>query len=68
MDDDYDFDFYDELADGLVPAINRWFNDKELRIVVVEGYQGVGKSLYSLLCASDVYGTNNWNELKKYYV
>lgn len=67
-DNDDDLDFTDELSDGLVAAINRWYVNNELRIVIVEGYQGVGKSLYSLLVASEVYGTSNWNELKKYYV
>jgi len=68
MDQDYDFDFYDELKDGLVEAIRKWHKDNELRIVIVEGYQGVGKSVYSLLVASEIYETNNWNLLKKYYV
>jgi len=65
---DEDFDFYDELKDGLVEAIHKWQRDNELRIVIVEGYQGVGKSVYSLLVASEVYQTNSWSQLKKYYV
>lgn len=68
MNDDYDFDFYDELKDGLVEAIRRWYTNNELRIVIVEGYQGVGKSVYSLLVASEIYKTNSWSDLKKYYV
>ncbi|NIQ88079.1 MAG: hypothetical protein GWN93_02910 [Deltaproteobacteria bacterium] len=39
-----------------------------MRIIIVEGYQGVGKSLYSLLVASQVYNTNSWAKLKQYYV
>jgi len=65
---DYDYDFYQELQNGITNAINNWYENNELRIIIVEGYQGVGKSLYSLLIASEVYKTNNWNKLKKYYV
>jgi len=68
MENDFDIDFYDELKDGLVEAIRSWYRNNELRIVIVEGYQGVGKSVYSLLIASEVYGTNSWSELCKYYV
>jgi len=65
---DNDFDFYEELKNGLVDAINKWYHDNELRIVIVEGYQGIGKSVYSLLVASEVYKTVNWNKLRKFYV
>jgi len=65
---DYDYDFSEELTNGIVDAINNWYVNNELRIIIVEGYQGVGKSLYSLLIASEVYKTNSWNVLKKYYV
>jgi len=68
MDEDYDYDFAEELQSGIVEAINNWYDNNELRIIIVEGYQGVGKSLYSLLVASEVYKTNNWNKLKKYYI
>ena len=68
MTDEEDIDFYDELKNGLVPAIHNWHNNNELRIVIVEGYQGVGKSLYSLLVASEVYQTNSWEYLKRFYV
>lgn len=59
---------FNEFENGVVPAINNWFENNELRIVIVEGYQGVGKSLYTLLVASQVYNTNAWSTLKKYYV
>jgi len=67
-DDVYNIDYISELKDGLVPAIKLWHINNELRIVIVEGYQGMGKSLYSLLVASQVYNTTSWNILQKYYV
>jgi len=57
-----------EFSDGLIAAIKNWYIRNEMRIVIVEGYQGVGKSLYTLLLASEVYNTNCWNDIKKYYV
>jgi len=60
--------FVNELDDGIVNAINNWYDKNEMRIIIVEGYQGVGKSLYSLLVASQVYNTNSWDVLKKHYV
>ena len=70
MYDDYDDEeqLIRELEQGLVPAINKWYTNNEMRIVIVEGYQGVGKSLYSLLVASQVYDTNSWTKLKSFYV
>lgn len=62
----YDYDFYDELKDGLCPAIKRWYSDDELRIVIVEGTQGYGKSTYACQIAAEVYGTWQWNILKNY--
>jgi len=59
---------YTELEEGLVEAIKKWHENNELHIVIVEGYQGVGKSLYTLLVASEVYKTTSWNILKNYYV
>jgi len=67
MDENEEYD-YNELSDGIVSAINNWYDNNEMRIIIVEGYQGVGKSLYSLLVASQVYKTNSWNILKNYYV
>ena len=64
-EEDEDIDFSEELEEGLVPAIKRWYSDNELRIVIVEGYQGVGKSLYALLTASEIYKTWNWEILRK---
>ena len=66
-DDDDDVIYRNDLSNGLVDAIRRWYDSNEMRIVIVEGYQGVGKSLYSLLIASEIYETNSWNVLKKYY-
>ena len=59
---------FNELENGLVEAIEKWYMRNELHIVIIEGYQGVGKSLYSLLVASQVYNTKCWGLLKKYYV
>jgi len=59
---------FSELRDGLVNAIRTWYERKELHIIIVEGYTGVGKSLYSLLVASQIYNTTCWEVLKKYYV
>jgi hypothetical protein len=67
MIETYDVDFHDELQNGLVEAINRWYENNEMRIVIVEGYQGVGKSLYSLLIASEVYKTKSWSKLQNFY-
>ena len=57
-----------ELDKGIVNAIRNWYKNNEMRIIIVEGYQGVGKSLYTLLVASQVYNTNSWVKLKQYYV
>lgn len=57
-----------EFDQGVVNAINGWYKNNEMKIIIVEGYTGVGKSLYSLLIASQVYNTKCWNDLKKYYV
>ena len=65
MDDRY---FVNEFENGVVEAIRNWYKNNEMRIIIVEGYQGVGKSLYSLLVASEVYNTNAWSVLKNYYV
>jgi hypothetical protein len=57
-----------ELQDGLVPAINKWHEQNEMHLVIVEGFTGVGKSLYALLIASQIYNTKNWHKLKPYFV
>jgi len=67
-DEEFFKDTCDELQNGLVSAINTWNEKKELRIVIVEGATGIGKSLYALLVASQVYNTKSWNVLKKYFV
>jgi len=67
MDEEDDIDFSEELEDGIVPAIQNWYTANELRIIIVEGYQGVGKSLYALLIASEIYKTWNWDILRKYF-
>lgn len=59
---------YNELQDGITPAIQLWYDSNELRLVIVEGYQGVGKSLFTLLIASQVYNTQSWEKIKQYYV
>jgi DNA polymerase III delta prime subunit len=61
-------DYYYELKDGIIPAIKHWYKYNEMRIVIVEGYTGVGKSLFSLLVASKIYNTNCWAKLKPFYV
>lgn len=66
--EEYFKDACDELQEGLVSAINTWHEKKELRIIIVEGATGVGKSLYALLIASQIYNTKSWNILKNYFV
>jgi len=68
MINDDDEQIIRELDDGLYPAIMNWYDNNEMRIVIVEGFQGVGKSLYTLLVASQVYKTNAWSILQNYYV
>jgi len=57
-----------EFKDGAVPAIRQWYENDELGIIIVEGRQGWGKSVYALLVLANIYNTWNWSELKKYIV
>lgn len=61
-------DICDDLQDGLVNAIRSWHDKNEMRLVIVEGYTGVGKSLYALLVASQIYNTRSWDKLRRCFV
>jgi len=57
-----------EFEGGTVNAINEWYKNDELGIILIEGRQGWGKSVFALMALANIYGTWNWSELKKYIV
>jgi len=67
-EEDIFYDWHKDLQNGIVLAIREWNEKNEMRVIIVEGYQGVGKSLYTLLVASQVYNTQSWAKLQRYYV
>jgi len=67
-DEEDEYDISTELEGGISKAIENWYNNNEMRIVIVEGYTGVGKSVYALLTASYIYKTWDWNKLKNYFI